>query len=173
MLVEEIMSTDFVTIDCDKTIYDACKLYSEKKVDHLIVMDKDILVGIVTDRDIIEGAILKNKSLKKTKISEIMTTNLKTINALTNIEKAAEIMKENKIKKLPVILNDKIIGIIKETDLLEKVNIFSETFKDLSNFYEEKKKNLEEIIKEWKDIINDLDLKKVKIFKKILRLIRY
>lgn len=172
MLVEEIMTKDVVTIDCKKTIYDACKLYKEKKVGCLVVMDNDILVGIVTERDIIERGILKDKSPKKTKIREIMSSNLRTIHALTSLEKAAQTMKDSKIKKLPVILNNKIVGIITQTDLSETIDIYSEAFEDLAKFYEESKGNLEKIIDEWENIIYGLKVNKKPIEHKKVELIK-
>lgn len=172
MLVEEIMTKDVVTIDCKKTIYDACKLYKEKKVGCLVVMDNDILVGIITERDIIERGILQNKSPKKTKIREIMSSNLRTIHALSSLEKASQIMKDNKIKKLPVILNNKIVGIITQTDLSETIDIYSEAFENLAKFYEESKGNLEKIIDEWENIIYGLKVNKKPIELKKAELIK-
>jgi malate dehydrogenase (oxaloacetate-decarboxylating) len=156
MLVQEIMNKDVVAIDCKKTIYDACKVYKEKKVGCLVVMDNDILVGIVTERDIIERAILQDKSPRKTKIRDIMSSNLRTIHALAPIEKASQVMKENYIKKLPVVLNNKIVGIITQTDLSDTVDIYSEAFKNLAKFYEESKDSLEKILNEWENIIYGL-----------------
>jgi len=163
MLVEEIMTRDVVTIDCKNTIYDACKLYKEKKVGCLVVMENDILVGIITERDIIERGILQDKSPRKTKISEIMSSNLRTIHALASLEKAAQIMKDNNIKKLPVILNNKIVGIITQTDLSDTIDVYSEAFEDLAKFYEESKGNLEKIISEWENIICGLKGQKKQI----------
>lgn len=156
MLIEEIMHTDFVTIDCKKTIYDACQLYKEKKVDFIIVMDKDKPTGIITDRDIIERVILKDKSPRKTKISDVMSFNLKTINASATLEKANQIMIENNIKKLPVLLNNKIIGIVTKTDLFKNIDIYLETFRDLEKYYKESKQNLEKIKNQWQKIIYEL-----------------
>ena len=172
MLVEDIMSKDVVTIDYKKTIYDACKLYKEKKVGCLVVMDKDILVGIVTERDIIERGILEDKPPRKTSISEIMSPNLRTIHALTPLEQASQIMKENKIKKLPVILNNKIVGIVTQTDLSDTIDVYSEAFEDLAKFYEESKDNLEKIINEWENIIYGLKGHKKTIDPKKLDLIK-
>ena len=81
MLVEEVMTRKVVTIDCNKNVFDACKIYSKNKVGCLVVMDKDIIVGIITERDMIERVILQNRNPKKTKIREIMSFNIKTIHA--------------------------------------------------------------------------------------------
>jgi CBS domain-containing protein len=139
------MTRDVVTIDSNGTIYDACKLYNEKKVGSLVVMDNDIIVGIITERDIIERVILQKKVPNKTKIRDIMTHNIKTVHALAPLEKAALIMKEYKIKKLPVILNNKIVGIITETDLSQTIEAYSEAIEELTKLYNESNENAEKI----------------------------
>jgi len=156
MLVEEVMTKDVVTIDCNKTLYDACKVYSQNKVGCLVVMDKDIVVGIITERDMIERAILKNMNPNKTKVREIMSSNIKTIHALAPLEKAAQIMRENNFKRLPVILNNKIVGIITQTDLSRTIDAFSETVEEMVKFYDESKSSIEKIIDEWGNMLYSL-----------------
>ena len=92
--------------------------YKDKKVGCLLVTDSDgDCVGIVTERDFIERVICTHKNPETTKVSEIMSSDIITIHALDRIEKAANIMIENRIKKLPVVINNKIMGIITVTDL--------------------------------------------------------
>jgi predicted transcriptional regulator len=67
------------------------------------------------------------KNPKKTKVKDIMTKNIKTIHSTTSIEKAAEIMKKNRIKKLPVIRNNEIVGIVTVTDIANILPNFSKT----------------------------------------------
>jgi len=117
MLVKDIMSKKVVSIDYNKTVFDACKKYQECKLGSLVVMNNEVIVGIITERDIIERVILTEKQPKKTRIDEIMSKNIITIHASAKIEQAAELMKEHKIKKLPVILNNEFVGIVTVTDL--------------------------------------------------------
>jgi len=156
MLVQEIMTKNVVKIDCNKSVNDACKEYSDKKVGSLVVMDKDIIVGIVTERDIIERVVLNKKDPLKTKIREIMTPNIKTIHALAPLEKASKIMKESHIKKLPVILNNEIVGIITETDLSHTIEAFSEAVEELTKFYADSRENIERMMDKWGDILVSL-----------------
>jgi len=125
MIVREVMTKDVVTIDRDETVLDGCKKYQKHRVGCLIVIDKEFPVGIITERDIIEKIILTNKNPKKTKIEDIMSSNLKTIHASAKIEDAAEMMKKNRIKKLPVVLNNRIAGIITVTDISNVLPDFS------------------------------------------------
>lgn len=153
MLVEEVMSREIVSIDCNKAVLDACKVYSKHKVGSLVVMDKNIIVGIVTERDTIERVILQNKNPKKTKVREIMSPNIITVHALAPLERAAQIMKESDIKKLPVILNNEIVGIITETDLSRTINAFSGAIEELINFYTDSKNSIERILDDWGDLL--------------------
>jgi CBS domain-containing protein len=92
MLIQDVMTKSVVTIDCNETVLDACKRYKDYKVGCLVVMDKKIIVGIVTERDIIERAVLADRDPKTTLVRDIMSANIKTVHALTPVEKAAEIM---------------------------------------------------------------------------------
>ncbi|RLF36474.1 MAG: hypothetical protein DRM99_02680 [Thermoplasmata archaeon] len=117
MLVKEVMSKKVVTIEHDKTVLDACNLYRDKKIGCLIVIENGNCVGIVTERDIIERTICARRDPEKTRVREIMSTNLKTIHALDSIEKALAVMRDNNIKKLPVIVKEGVVGIITVTDI--------------------------------------------------------
>ena len=146
MLVKEIMTKNVITIDCNATILDACKTFSKNKVGCLVVMDKNLIVGILTERDIVEEVILAKGDPKNTKVMDIMSTNIKTIHALASVEKAVEIMKSNNIKKLPVILNNEIVGIVTVTDMSRALAYFANTIQKLSLFYERNKEYLEKIV---------------------------
>ena len=115
MLVCEIMNKKIITINSNQTLIDAFKIYRATKVGSLIVMENNQLVGIVTERDLIEKSI--NKNLKSTLIKEIMTSNVVTISSLDTLETALKIMKKNRIKKLPVISSNKLKGIVTITDI--------------------------------------------------------
>ena len=117
MLVKEIMTKNVVTIEANNTVFDACKKYHDYKVGCLVVEDNGFCVGIVTERDIIERTICVKKDPQKTKVSEIMSAGIKTVYALDSVDKAIEIMKQYKFKKLPVISNNDIVGIITVTDI--------------------------------------------------------
>ncbi|HHH80128.1 MAG TPA: CBS domain-containing protein [Thermoplasmatales archaeon] len=117
MLVKEIMTNTVVTIDSNATVFEACQKYRSQKVGSLIVTEGKKPVGIITERDMIERIILADKDPKKTKVSEIMSPSLKTVHALASVEQAANIMKENKIKKLPVLFKNEIVGIVTVTDI--------------------------------------------------------
>lgn len=123
MLVQEIMTKKVELIDSYEPVIEACKRYRDLKLGSLIVTKKDIIVGIITERDIIEKIIINEKNPKTTQVKEVMTPNLKTINSTSTLEDAVKIMKENKIKKLPVVYNNKVVGIITENDIVRAIEL--------------------------------------------------
>jgi len=116
-------------------------------------MNNGLIVGIITERDIIERVILNKKDPAKTRIRDVMSKDIKTVHALAPLEKAAKIMKEHHIKKLPVVLNNEIVGIITETDLSHTIEAFSEAIDELTQFYADSKEHLETMMDKWGDLI--------------------
>ena len=166
MIIQEIMSREIVSIDCNKTVLDACKLFSKNIVGSLVVMDKNIIVGIVTERDTIERVILKNRDPNNTKVGEIMSPNIITIHALAPLERAGQIMRESHIKKLPVILNNEIVGIVTESDLSRTFSVYSEAIEELTEFYTDSKNTIEQLLDDWGNILIKLKgYKKLEAFK--------
>ena len=135
--IREKIQRNPVTISPDASFFEARNLIHEKGVRHLPVIDKNnMLVGIVTDRDIrkvgpSEATLLSvqeiNYLLGKLKVSNFMTpkNKLVTITPDTLVEEAVQLMHDNKIGCLPVIEGDKLYGIFTETDVLDHfVDIF-------------------------------------------------
>ena len=129
MLISDIMTPNVVTIESGASVLDACMQYKEHGVGCLVVMNGTLVVGILTERDIIERIIVDEKNPGKTNVEDIMTKNIKTIHATARIEQAAEMMKLYRIKKIPVILNNEIVGIVTATDIANNMQDFSKEFK--------------------------------------------
>lgn len=130
MLVKEVMTKNVIGIDRHKTAFEACNIYKDKKVGCLLVTDNEQCVGIVTERDIIERIICLQRNPEETKVEEIMSKEIKTIHALDKLEKAVDIMIKNNIKKLPVLQDDEIVGIITITDISKIKPELSKRFTD-------------------------------------------
>lgn len=126
MLIEEIMIKDVTTLSPSNTVKDALQIMRDKKIRHLPILSTEgIVVGIVTDRDLKEvvpssiSEIIDN-STYDTPLSEVMTKNLIIGHPMDFVEEAAVIFYDNKIGSLPIVSNNKLVGIITETDLLYK-----------------------------------------------------
>ena len=130
MFVKDVMSKKVISIEHDKTVLDACNKYKECGLGSLVVVNNGVIVGIITERDVIERVIIDQKTPNKTKIEEVMSKDIITIHASAKIEQAAELMRKHKIKKLPVILNNEFVGIITVTDLANIMPNFTKIFAD-------------------------------------------
>ena len=126
MLIEEIMKQDVVTLFPSNTVKDALKIMLENKIRHLPIITKDrAVVGIITDRDIKEivpstMSDFSDKTVYDIKLSEVMTKNPITAHPMDFVEESAVVFYSNKIGSLPIVSNNKLVGIITETDLLYK-----------------------------------------------------
>jgi CBS domain-containing protein len=132
MYVKDIMTKKIFTVDCNKTIRFACDIYCNNKIGCLIVTENNNIVGIVTERDLIERTLCGDRDPKIAKIKEIMSTNIITIDHNERVEKAIGILKENKIKKLPVTANNTLVGIITITDIAYSRPTIKEFFSSIS-----------------------------------------
>ena len=120
MLVKDLMNKNVITIDTDASIRDAILVMSDNDVGCVIVTKNDRVVGILTERDIIR-CLAKPAGyidIDRNRVESVMTRYVISVTPNTKIEKAIQLMKTNKIKKLPV-LNDssKLLGIITESDI--------------------------------------------------------
>jgi CBS domain-containing protein len=119
MLVKEVMSRDVKTIRPVDTIKQAAILMNENRIGSLIVVSgTGELKGIVTERDILMDVVAEGKDSNVVKVEEIMTKELITIPPDKTLEEAADLMTEKKIKKLPVVYQGKLVGIVTATDLV-------------------------------------------------------
>ena len=113
--VKDLMTKNVVTIDANKTVVEAAALMSEKDIGDLIVMDDNTPVGIVTERDFVRRVLAEGKSADS-KVSEVMTSPLKVIDPEAPIKEAARRMVNKRIRRLPVIKDNKLVGIITAAD---------------------------------------------------------
>lgn len=102
-------------------VFDALLIMAEKDVGALPVVEKDKLVGIFSERDYARKVILKGKASKNIPVSEIMSTQLVTITPNQTNEQALVIMTEKRVRHLPVIQHQKLVGFISIGDLVKSI----------------------------------------------------
>jgi CBS domain-containing protein len=105
----------------DASVYDAIHLMAEKGVGALIVMDGQKLVGVISERDYARKIILEGRSSENTKISEIMSTEVITVGPDSRIEECMAMMTERRIRHLPVLDGDELLGVISLGDLVKYI----------------------------------------------------
>ena len=119
--VKDLMTKNVVTIDANKTVVEAAALMSENDIGDLIVMEDNIPVGIVTERDFVRRVLAEGKSTES-KVSEVMTSPLKVIDPDAPIKEAARRMVNKRIRRLPVIKDNKLVGIITAADFAKHLS---------------------------------------------------
>ena len=103
------------------TVYDALRMMADKNVGALLVMEGENVVGIFSERDYARKVILQGRSSKETLVSEIMTSKLITIHPDQTVEEAMEIMTNKRVRHLPVMEDDRLMGMISIGDVLREV----------------------------------------------------
>jgi CBS domain-containing protein len=109
------MTKGVITVPVNATVRNAAKLMSEKHLGSLVVVRGKEAVGIITERDVLR-VVSEGLNLKRTKVSDIMSTPIIAINEDATIYDAVKVMGEKKIKKLPVLSKKRLVGIITLTD---------------------------------------------------------
>ena len=116
-LVRDIMTKDLLTISENDTALKAAQLMSEKGVSSLIVLSDNQPIGIITERDFIKKICLKELKLSTVKVGDMMSKIRTSASPDTSIDVAVQRMVNNRIRRLPIIDNGKLVGIITVTDL--------------------------------------------------------
>ena len=117
MEVKEIMNTDVKTVGDETSIQEAAEVMTKYRIGCLIVISGNKLLGIITERDVLEKVVAKNLPASTTKVKVIMTKKVYMVEPDMEIAEAAELMIKQNIKKLPVVKGNKLIGIITATDI--------------------------------------------------------
>ena len=103
------------------SVFDAIDLMANLKVGSLIVMQDGKMIGIVTERDYARKVILKGRSAKSTLVGEIMSTEVMTATPEQTVRECMTLMTERRIRHLPVVDNDQVIGLISIGDLVKAI----------------------------------------------------
>ena len=109
------------SIDPVDTVYDAIAMMAEKEVGALLVMQEGQPVGIISERDYTRKVILKDKSSKQTRVSEIMTSNVVSATSRHHIDECVALMKNHHIRHLPVIDQGVVTGMLSLRDLFSAI----------------------------------------------------
>lgn len=119
--VNEILKTkgaEIVTIDPEATVYDALMRMNERNIGALLVLEKGKLVGVISERDYARKVILLGRRSKDTAVRDIMSTQFIAVKPDTPVEECMGIMTEKRIRHLPVLDGEKLIGLVSIGDVV-------------------------------------------------------
>ncbi|MGL3001167.1 CBS domain-containing protein [Flavobacterium sp. RSSB_23] len=138
MTVNQILSTkgkDVYSILSTNTVYEALTVMSEKNIGAILIIEEGVLKGILSERDYARKIVLKSKSSKKALVSEIMVTEVFTVSPSDKLEYCMELMSTKRVRHLPVVENDVVIGIISISDVVKAIiEMQKETIAHLNSY---------------------------------------
>jgi CBS domain-containing protein len=112
---------EVIGVSPDATVYEALQSLAKHNAGALLVMKGKEMVGILSERDCVRKVELRGKSVKDTKVSEIMTSNVITINCDQTVEECETLMMEKSIRHLPVYEGNELVGVLSVRDVLREM----------------------------------------------------
>ncbi|MBI2542034.1 CBS domain-containing protein [Candidatus Woesearchaeota archaeon] len=118
--IGSIMTKEVITTSPGSSLIEAAKLMASKSVSSLVITDNGKPVAVLSENDIISGTISK-----KTKVSDVMAKGMVVISPSTKFSEIENSMSEKKIRRFPVVENEKLVGLVTETDMIEATRDFT------------------------------------------------
>jgi CBS domain-containing protein len=115
--IVDVMVREVITIDENVSVKEAVDIMNQFEIGSIIATRKGKAVGIITERDLLKRIVAEGKNAKKTRVKDIMSSPLIVIASSTDLEEAARLMFEKKIKKLLVIDQNRLVGLVSLTDI--------------------------------------------------------
>jgi CBS domain-containing protein len=113
---------EVLTIDREKSVFDAIRLMVEANVGSLIVTHGDVICGIFTERDYLRRIVLEGRTSKDTPVIEVTTERLVVVDPSRSVEECMSIMTSERIRHLPVIDGGKLIGLVSIGDVVKHLS---------------------------------------------------
>ena len=123
MNVEELMIKNVYTVDPDTSVEETVKTMNAHEIGCLVVVQSGRPIGIITERDLLKRVLEQGKPPKNIKVSEIMSKPVIFGNPQMELEDAARLMFRKKVKKLPIMQDSELVGLITLTDLAKTAHI--------------------------------------------------
>lgn len=133
--IQDIMSTDCVTVTMQDNLYEIAVKMKQNDIGFIPVVEGKKLIGVVTDRDlVIRGYAEKHSG--STGVDEVITRDVATVSPDTSVDEAAKLMARQKIRRLPVVQNGELIGVVAIADLAVREVFVNEAGQALSEISE-------------------------------------
>ncbi|MCH8312608.1 MAG: CBS domain-containing protein [Nitrospinae bacterium] len=116
--IGDYMTSPVFNVDSESFVKEAAQIMQSKHIGSLFVKEGDKFVGIITENDLSRKVVADNLDPATTKVSEIMTAPILTLDCIEHVEKANQLMAQNKIRHMGVTKKDEIIGILSVRDLV-------------------------------------------------------
>ena len=114
-------ASEVYAVSPDDSVIDAIRLMAEKGVGAVLAMHGDRLAGIVSERDYARKIVLHGRSSSNTPVRDIMTSNVVTVGPNHTVERCMQMVSEDRIRQLPVMVGDSVVGVMSIGDLVKAV----------------------------------------------------
>lgn len=134
--VRDIMQKNVVTVDVNKSALEAAAILKEKDISFLVIVQDDKPIGIVTERDFVQKLVAQDKQASKIPLTEIMSPKFRSVDSSTEIDDAVQKMLNFNIRRLLVLDDDALVGVITQTDLtgfLRSKILINDTVKNIES----------------------------------------
>jgi CBS domain-containing protein len=129
--VKDVMVTNLITIEAGATARKAAELMNRHDIGCIIVINYGKPVGIVTERDMLKRVLLQVRDARRTRVSYIMSKPLITTSPETDLRDAVNLMNERRVKKLPVVEDGNLLGLLSITDIVRSLAYFEHVVSSL------------------------------------------
>jgi len=129
--VADVMSKDVATISANETVVAAAKIMSERNISCLIVMEKERVTGILTETDMLKRATVGGKDFTSMTVADIMSVLSQTVSPEISVLEAGKLMSDRHIRRLPVLEQGKLVGVVTQTDLVRAMTAYG-TWRDVA-----------------------------------------
>ena len=120
-IINEKDIKDLLTIGAEESVVNALTVMAKYKIGALIVMNKSNMVGVISERDYAREIILHKKSSNETLVKDIMTKKVLSLQPTDSFEKGLEVMSAKKVRHIPVLKGNEIIGMVSQGDLVKEM----------------------------------------------------
>ena len=118
--IRDAMTSNPKTVTSDQTVVDAARIMQQEDTGIVPIVDGDRLVGVITDRDITITVVAEGKDPQSTRVTEIASRDLITIDPQQDLDEALRLMAQHQVRRLPVVEEDgKLVGILAQADVAE------------------------------------------------------
>ncbi|MDA1371459.1 MAG: CBS domain-containing protein [Proteobacteria bacterium] len=114
-------NNDIWHITPDATVYEAIQMMADRKAGALLVMQGPALKGIISERDYAREVILKGRASKQTRVDEIMSANVISVQSSESVNASLGLMTKHHIRHLPIVDDDRVIGVVSLGDLVKDI----------------------------------------------------
>jgi PAS domain S-box-containing protein len=166
MKIGQIMRKEVITISPNETVATAALVMSENNISCIIVVDNGKVTGILTETDLLKKAVVEARDVHRITVAVIMSTPVETVPSDFSVLEASKIMESKHIKRLPVIFEGKLAGIVTQTDLAQALTYYG-TWRDVAEIMSKNVYGIEskEIVAKAADIMSTRHISSITVKK--------